>query len=616
MDLTRSLLLLLLALPGLLRADDAAHQRLDTFVTTDGIDCHGADDAEGGVDIEAMIVERPLVRHTDKWLRIQQLVREAEMPPQKKKKQPDAGARKQAVADLKTLVQDFDFSAISNPGYERVRRLTRAEYRNTVYDLLYVDYNVTDRFPEDLTGTSGFDNSANTLYLQTVQMERYIAAADSIIESAFPADPGKTPQHGFDIPSEPGKQTVDAVRQLLIEFLVRAYRQPVEQRELDVYVKRFETERAAGKDYREAVKAMLKTVLIAPQFVFRYESHQPGDKLYRVDDFELAARRSYFLWGSMPDDPLFALADQGTLHEPGVLRQQVKRMLNDRRAEKALGNVFAGQWLGFDKCGTRVRIDPIDNKFATEKWYWSMRQETALFVTHLIREDRPIAELLTADYTFLNDTLTRQYQLGNTGVTGAKHRLVKLKTHERGGLLGHAGLLFVTSFPDRTSPVNRGKWILTDLLGTPPPPPPPDAGELEVEEDRPSSIRAQLARHRANPKCSSCHEQIDPLGLGLECYDRNGRFRRADTSGELPDGTAFNGPHELKHILATKRLDDLRRNIAEKLLAYALGRQLEYYDEPAIGKILANQKNADTWQMMIQSVVESYPFQHKMKQPD
>ena len=321
----------------------------------------------------------------------------------------------------------------------------------------------------------------------------------------------------------------------------------------------------------------------------------------------------------MPDDALLELAESGELSDPLVLEREVERMLKNRRA-KSLGYVFAAQWLGFDDVGTRRRLDPIDNPWCTESLMKAMRAETSLFFYSLIRYNHPVSKLIDARYTYLNQELARHYRIG--GIEGDRMRPVRLKTQVRGGIFSHASVLCVTAFPDRTSPVIRGKWILDTVLGTPPPEPPPNVSEIseEVLERDDLTMRQKLKQHSKNPKCYTCHREMDPLGFSLENFDNFGRWRtrqfgdKIDAQGRLPDGTEFEGPVGLREVIVAQRLDDLTRQLAQKMLSYALGRQIEYYDEAALRKIVATTQQDDyRFQTLVKSVITSYPFQFKRK---
>ncbi|MCZ6792828.1 MAG: DUF1592 domain-containing protein, partial [Planctomycetota bacterium] len=509
-----------------------------------------------------------------------------------------------------------------DPGHEPIRRLTHTEYGRTVRDLFGVEVDVAGKFPIDLSGTSGFDNSANTLFLQGPLLERYIHVADHVVEQALPESAesaGQKRSRELVFVSRPTGETSseEAARAILERFLLRAYRRPATRSEVDAFMDQFRRARQSGEEFESAVKRTLKVVLISPNFLLRIEAGRETDEAYRVGEWELASRLSYFLWASMPDDELFELARRKRLRDPAVLRRQVRRMLAEPRA-KTLGSVFAAQWLGFEHVGTRVRLDPIDNPWCTDTLMHAMKEESALFFLSLVQENSPISRLVDADYTYLNEELARHYEID--GVRGARLRRVALDNPNRGGIFGQASLLAVTSFPHRTSPVVRGKWILADVLGTPPPPPPPDAGEFseEVREKRRLTLREKLEIHRENPRCNACHQEIDPLGFSLENFGRFGRWRTSirgrpiDAKGRLPDGTEFEGPVGLKKIIVERRMPDLVRQISRKMLSYALGRQLEYYDEPAVRKIVRTlEENDYRFGTLIDEVVTSYPFQFK-----
>ena len=577
---------------------------------------------------------------------------------------PPAGApplppevRRRMAAMLHRDIEEFDYSTLDDPGFELMRRLTHTEYDNTIRDLFGVALNVTDRFPDELTGSSGFDNSSNTLFLQPALMERYIAAAERVVELALPAEPTDVrhlASRELIFVAEPGGEIgdEDAAEAVLQRFSRAA---PTGGRPPPARSSRRWTGTASagrpGSTTRSAVKRVLQSVLISPKFLLRVERGREGGDAYRVDDWELASRLSYFLWASMPDQELFDLAAGGELSDPETLRAQVARMLADRRAD-TLGTVFAAQWLGFQHVGTRIWLDPIDNPWCTATLMTAMRDESALFFLSLLREDRPIGSLIDADYTYVNEELAGTLY-GMAGVRGEHMRRVALDDPNRGGVLGQPSILALTSNYKDTSPVKRGSYVLDVLLGTPPPPPPPNAGVLseEVADLRGLSFREKLEMHSSNEACAACHRRIDPIGFSLENFDYFGRWRetyhfrqrvedpaeadeiiefQTETSpdpivrhyrnthrviaadGALPDGTPFVGPAGLKRALLEHRHDDLVRQVTSKMLAYALGRQLEYYDEPAVRTIIAAlEADGYRFQTLLQEIVASYPFQYK-----
>ena len=617
--------------------------------------CHGPQTQTAGIDLATLVTERPLVRNRETWERVMEALDEGEMPPAGAPPLPPE-VRRRMAALLHRDIEEFDYSTLDDPGFELMRRLTHTEYDNTIRDLFGVALNVTDRFPDELTGSSGFDNSSNTLFLQPALMERYIAAAERIVELALPAEPTDVrhlASRELIFVAEPGGEVgeEDAAEAVLERFLGRAYRRPATAGEVDQAVDRYWIGRTAGLDHEAALKRVLQSVLISPKFLLRVERGREGGDAFRVDDWELASRLSYFLWASMPDQELFDLAAGGELSDPETLRAQVARMLADRKAD-TLGTVFAAQWLGFQHVGTRIWLDPIDNPWCTATLMTAMRDESSLFFLSLLREDRPIRSLIDADYTYVNEELAGTLY-GMAEVRGEHMRRVALDDPNRGGVLGQPSILALTSNYKDTSPVKRGNYVLDVLLGTPPPPPPPNAGVLseEVADLRGLSFREKLEMHSSNETCAACHRRIDPIGFSLENFDYFGRWRETyhfrqrvedpaeadetvefetETSpdpivrhyrnthrviaadGALPDGTPFVGPAGLKRALLEHRHDDLVRQVTSKMLAYALGRQLEYYDEPAVRTIVAAlEADGFRFRTLLQEIVASYPFQYK-----
>ena len=364
-------------------------------------------------------------------------------------------------------------------------------------------------------------------------------------------------------------------------------------------------------------------MLVSPHFLFRVELDdlvrvEPDDRAHgdapaqTINDFELATRLSYFLWNTMPDDELFALAEKTALRNPGELEKQVRRMLADAKS-RALVDQFAAQWLHLRSLEI---VSPNPKQFPAfdPDLRAAMRRETEECFAHVIREDRSVLELLDADYTFVNERLAAHY--GIAGVSGEEFRQVSTAGTPRGGLLTQASILTVTSNPTRTSPVKRGRWVLEQLLGAPPPPPPPNVPELkENAVDSTASLRVRMEQHRANVSCAACHARMDPLGFGLENFDAIGAWRDKDgetpidASGTLPSGDSFNGPIELKGVLRA-RAGQFRRCLAEKMLTYAIGRGVERYDRRAIAGITrAIEADGDKFSRLVLAIVESQPFQ-------
>lgn len=405
-----------------------------------------------------------------------------------------------------------------------------------------------------------------------------------------------------------------AARAVLENFARRAYRRPVKTEEVDPILKLYDIAAKQGETFEKAIKLPMKAVLVSPHFLYRIEDDPKNpNEIRTLNDFEFATRLSYFLWSTMPDEELFRLAERGELRKAGVLEAQVRRMLKDPKA-KALAENFAGQWLELRNLRT---LSPDRSYFRDfdEKLRTAMIQEAEAYFHFVVENDRSILEFLDSDYTFVNGRLARHYGIDN--VYGVDFRKVALPDTRRGGVITMAATLAVSSNPTRTSPVKRGKWILENILGTPPPPPAPDAGELPPTGQLKGTLRQQMEQHRSNPKCAVCHAKLDPLGFGLENFDGIGAWRtkdnkqEIDASGVLPGGEKFSGPAELRKVLLGKA-DMFRRCFAEKLLTYSLGRGLEYYDKCAVDDIVAAGKaGGDKFSGIVLAIVKSDAFQKR-----
>lgn len=412
-----------------------------------------------------------------------------------------------------------------------------------------------------------------------------------------------------------GGHTADCPRKILADLGGRAFRRPLTPQELTRYLQLYSQVRRQGDSFEEGICVAIQGLLVSPHFLYRIE-HDPapakGLAEHPIDPYELASRLSYFLWCSMPDEPLRQCAAQGTLRQPAVLKAQIQRMLKDPKANTLAEN-FAGQWL---QIRSLESAKPDRGLFPAFDDYlrMSMRQETELFFEDVVHEDRSIVDLLTGKYSFLNERLAEFY--GIPGVEGPDFRKVDLSNTPRGGILTQASVLTVTSYPNRTSPVLRGKWILENILNAPPPAPPPGVPALDVSTvGKDASLRQQLEAHRKNPTCASCHARMDPLGFGLENFNAIGRYREndgkfaIDPSGTLPDGRSFQGPDGLKNILKADR-DAFAQCLTSKLLTYALGRGLETYDRPTVKAITQHIAAHDyRFSDLVLEIVTSRPFQ-------
>ena len=373
-----------------------------------------------------------------------------------------------------------------------------------------------------------------------------------------------------------------------------------------------------SEKFDEGLRIALEAILLSPNFLFRIEREPtvPGTGTYNLNDFELATRLSYFLWSSLPDEPLMRAAREHKLTQPGGLQTQLKRMLTDPRATALIDN-FAGQWLSLRELDRR-KPDPVRFPLADDEILEAMKTESLLFAGAILRENRPILDFLDGRFTYLNGALARYY--GLPGVNGEAFRKVELDGVQRGGVMTHGAILTLSSYATRTSPVLRGKWVLENLLGTPPPPPPPDIPALEEKDlGSTASVRQRLEQHRANPACAVCHNQMDPIGFGLENYDAGGRWRThdgkfaVDSSGKLPGGQTFDKPQDLRRIMRDTP-EAFTRNFVEKMMTYALGRGLEPSDRQAVGAIQQRlAANGYRFATLLEAILESPAFRQRQK---
>jgi len=618
-------------------ADADAPRLLRTFCG----DCHFDGAAEGGVALDRMLAEPGAggaagsVSH-GRWVAVWKNLRAGTMPPAAEP-QPSAAERKLLLDLVSRGILGVD-PARPDPGHVVLRRLNRVEYATTVRDLTGVDENLLDDLPADDTGY-GFDTIGDVLSLSPLVMEKYLELAARVGDRVAAEAAGR---RGDDYPGHlrrlfpEGPAPVDEaargghLRRTLRRLAERGFRRPVDEATLDRLVAVAQAATADGS-FEKGVAAAVTAVLAAPRFLFRIEEDAPtgaGAPVVPIDEFALAARLSYFLWSTMPDDELFRLAREGRLRTE--LSRQVERMVKDRRSD-ALARNFVGQWLQtrdvealpFDVqrlLGTETRLE--GEQIFSDELRRSMRQETNLLFAHVLRENLPATDLLVGARTFLNEVLARYY--GIPGVQGREMRLVELSADShRGGLLTHGSVLVVTSNPTRSSPVKRGLFILDNLLGMPPPPPPADVPPLEKSQaslgaDVP--MRQLMERHRGDPLCASCHARMDPLGLALERYDALGRWRAddaaaIDTAGTLVTGESFADAAELARVIAGPRRRDFHRCLAEKLLTYALGRGVEYFDGPAVDTMVEEVERDGRLMTLLQGVVASVPFQARRGRP-
>ncbi len=438
------------------------------------------------------------------------------------------------------------------------------------------------------------------------------------LEIVGPYDPSTAPPEShrkiFICGRTPGEQTAPCARKIVSNLMERAYRRPVTEQEIASKLRLVDLARKEGDSFDEGVRLALQAILASPDFLFRIESDpKPAAVTSRsLNDYELASRLSYFLWASMPDDELYRAAREQKLRQPAVLEAEVRRMLADARSVNLVDN-WAAQWLQMRNLG-RTKPDPKRFPTVDDELLDAMRKETSLFVGEIIRDDRSILDFIDAPFTYLNGPLARHY--GIPGVDGEEFRRVTLDGDQRGGVLTQGAILTVSSYPTRTSPPVRGKWVLENLLGAAPPPPPANVPSLnEANIGTEVSMKQRFEQHRNDPSCSPCHSVMDPIGFGMENYDAVGRWRTSDgkfpieTTGALPGGKTFTGSKGLKEILRD-RSDEFVRNVTVKMLTYSLGRGLEPSDDPAVDAIARDVKSSDyRFSALVLDVVKSRQFQ-------
>src|ERR1051325_11217619 len=582
---------------------------VDTYCTR----CHGQNRQKGGINFGPALKNPGETASSKRWKQAVVIVKSHEMPPEEANKQPTDEERQKFLEGISKI----KFLSSKDPGPFVIRRLTRVEYGNTLHDLFGVDPKIADDLPDEVFG-EGYLNT-----LSPLQSEQYLAIANEALQRLLgPGDgpPTKAQKQLFGKTPRPGADELAAARKVSRSLARKAYRRPPSEAELDVLLRVFDLARENKLAYSQALRLMLKAILVSPQFLFITPATdaEPGHSIMALDDYQLASRLSYFLWATMPDAELSALADRGKLHQPALLKRQVKRLLDDPRS-RALFDGFGAQWLGLGSLESKT-FDTAKFPQMTGAMRSALYDEARLFFESIVRENRSVVSLVDCDYTFLNGTLATLYGLDKK-VTGTRWRKVKLTDANRGGILEMPGILAVTSFPNRTSPVKRGVWVLEQVLGEEVPPPPPNVPPLEKQDKQAVenlTLRERTELHRKDAVCANCHKVLDPIGFGLENFDAIGRWRDQDdaggpidAAGELPGGKRFSSPKELKTIIAV-RTSDLARNLTEKLLAYALCRQPAGYDEIVVDHLMEIiAKDGYRMQTLITEIVTSYPFTHR-----
>ena len=583
-------------------------------------DCHGVK-KKGGMDLRIYVDERTTLTDRRVFEKILTKLQAHEMPPEKKP-QPAAG-------EYRTLTNWIGLTFFNcdcdhpDPGRVTIRRLNRAEYRNTIRDLLSIDFHPANDFPADDSGY-GFDNIGDVLSLSPVLMEKYLAAAETIMTSILnPGAPNSLSPtnlvgaNSFSslIAVTAGQPKADRGHKIITDFATRAFRRPLSPTEQQRFFELFAAVNSNGESLETCLKVVCEAVLVSPQFLFRGDTQSQPDNprgIMPVDEYTLASRLSYFLWSSMPDKKLFDEAGQGALRRN--LKREVNRMLDDPKAHALVEN-FAGQWL---QLRDLKLISPDRKEFPAfnDTLRNAMQKETELFFASICKDNRSVLEFISANYSFLNEKLAGLY--GINGVDGEDFRRVTFdQASPRGGLLTQASILTLNSNPTRTSPVKRGKWVLENILGEQPPPPPPNVPELkEGKEALKGTLRQRMEQHRSDPNCASCHARMDPIGFAFEHFDGIGAWRERegdfgiDASGKLSSGESFSGAADLKSLLVRQRRNDFVHCLVEKMLTYALGRGVEYYDRCAVDRIAQRlAKDNYRFRTLVLEIVKSAPFQ-------
>lgn len=604
--------------------------------------CHNAEKSEGELDLSKFATGDQAYEAADAWERVARRIRLNEMPPQGS---PGLNDRQKGTfqkwVDTRPN-QDLCSQLASEEtqswyrGYVMSRRLTQLEYRNAVRDLLGQSLPVGEEPPVDGAGGEGFDTVGDSLFTSTLHTEAYLLLADQLVDRALPAGrmeqwlSGAGEQSGGvlrGLLSESQWRLLDtaasadaagvqsAVQQLIAGFARRAWRRPPTEEEVTRLQQLFAASLPRLSSVLESVRQPLKAVLVSPHFLFVVETEPDETGVLPLTGHQLATRLALFLWSSVPDEELLAAADAGVLADDRQYRQQIRRMLADSKSA-GLGENFGLQWLGLRNFGGVVPDAKVYPQYS-ELLAGDLREEAVQFVSGVFRENRPLTDLLAADYVVVNGRLAQYYGLSLPA--DADWQRVVVADGRRGGAATLGAVLTAASYPRRTSPVLRGRWILDELLGTPVPPPPPGVPPLDqsVAESGSQTLRQRLELHRQKPECASCHDRMDPLGFGLENFDGIGRWRESDAgqsidaAGRLPSGEQFAGPAELKAVLLGRK-DDFLNHFSRKMLGFALGRELNKFDacvvETSVKKL---QENGFQSQILIEEIACSYPFRNR-----
>ena len=582
------------------------------------VGCHRGDKIEGEFDLAKYADPQAAMEAGDAWERVAKRIRLNEMPPQ-----GSPGLNDEQKGNFHRWVDSRPNRDLCNQlaseetqswyqGTVMSRRLTQTEYRNAILDLTGQRLDPNEEPPSDGAGGEGFDTVGDALFTSTIHLESYLTSADRVVEAACSTLPN--PLISVDLIAD-----IASARSIVSQFARRAWRRPVTQEELDRLMSLCEKSMDQGVDLSLAIRQSLKGVLVSPHFLFVVEVEPEASGVQRLSPHQLATRLALLIWSSVPDDELLQLADSSSIYDEVVLRAQVRRMLADPRS-RAIGENFGLQWLGLRGFAQVKPDESIFPEYQPELAA-DLREEAVLYVSEIFRKDRPLTELISSNSIYINGRLASFYSMDLPH--DAPWQSVAVSDGRRGGVITMASVLTSSSYPRRTSPVLRGRWILDELLGSPVPPPPPNVPALEESShnDANQTMRQRLEIHRQKAECASCHDRMDPLGFGLENYDGIGRWRDSenglaiDSAGKLPSGDQFSGPTELKSVLM-KRSSEFQQHFIRKLLGFALGRSLNKFDacivETCMKKLNENEMRS---QILLEEIALSYPFQHRYRQP-
>lgn len=580
------------------------------FLQQHCLGCHGGLKPKGDFRIDLPKDEASAAGQKAQWEKIAAAIRSGDMPPANKPR-PAKAASNQVNQWIDEKALGVVCGGPPPAGRVVLRRLNREEYSNALRDLLGIGFKAGEDLPADDVG-DGFDNQADVLTLSPLHLEKYLASAESAVNQALKGPGRRGNGQRIEVPA-----TTAQLKPAVERFLRRAWRRPPDPAEVTRYL---QLASASGPKPEDGFSAVMIAALVSPRFLFVVEADPEIGKADRqLDGHELATRLSLFLWSSIPDEALLDAVEKGELGNPAGIRAQVERMAKSPKAQ-ALARNFTGQWLQLRNL-KNIQPDPARFPGVTEALKEDMAVECEMFFTSLLEGNRPITEFVDARHTFLNERLARFYGIRLPRIRNAGFQRHEFEDAKRGGVTTMAGVLLVTSNPTRTSPVKRGKFVLENILGTPPPPAPPGVEELKDDAGarKAATLRQRMEEHRRNPNCSVCHAKMDSLGFGLENFDAVGRWRTEDegkpidSAGELPGGKKFTNPAELRKILM-EQPEVFADCLTRKMLTYALGRSLAAKDRCIVEKIVAELRKGN-WGLadLVKAVAASEPFTRREK---